>query len=147
MVTVEVELDEETVRALSREAAQFEFRGSESYVRWVLDHRALVLSKSDAFTKRLTTLESRLNELEAADTGTGDGDATVEAAETSDGEAVRDVIDQWLVVAGQAGDDEVARAVSRVERRNERVGEGRDRQGRQPRRGAVEGTLDDELDC
>ena len=147
MVTVEVELDEETVRELSREAAQFEFRGSESYVRWLLDHRALVLSKSDAMADRLSTLEARLTELEGA------GDEVTPApdpAEESDGEAVREVIDEWLVVAGEADDDEIEQAVATVEKQGERAPAGSDG-GRHGGNGGsaeefVDGTLDEELD-
>jgi hypothetical protein len=127
------------VRALSREAAQFEFRGSESYVRWVLDHRALVLSNSDAVADRLTTLESRLQKLE--ETADGEREAASETDEMEDAAAVQDVIDQWLVVARQADDDEVEQAVSRVERNGGRASDGRDRR---PREGAIEGTLDDD---
>jgi hypothetical protein len=161
MVTVEVDLDEETVRALSREAAQFEFRGSESYVRWLLDHRALVLAKSDAMAERLSTLEARLTALEgtgdesAGEPATGaeadpeDSVAAVSAADTG-GEAVREVIDEWLVVAHEADDDDIEQAVATVEKQGERAPatpeEGLDgRNGEKPEE-FVDETLDDEFD-
>jgi hypothetical protein len=150
MVTVEVELDEQTVRELSREAAQFEFRGSESYVRWLLDHRALVLSKSDAMADRLSTLEERLTELEGAGDEMTPAPDPAEESDEADGEAVREVIDEWLVVAGEADDDEIEQAVATVEKQGERAPAGSDgeRHGGtgEPPEEFVDGTLDEELD-
>lgn len=146
MVTVEVELDEETVRALSREAAQFEFRGSESYVRWLLDHRALVLSKSDAMADRLSTLEARLTELEGT---SGDPVVGAEPME-EDSEAVREAIDEWLVMAHEANDDDIEQAVSTVEKQGERApatpADGLDGGNGENAEEFVDGTLDEELD-
>jgi len=104
MVTVEVELDEETVRELSREAAQFEFQGSEPYVRWLIEHRAVLVTEAAELKRRLDTIESRLSEVEA-DAGTDDGA----------GDSVRARIDDLLAVTEAADDDEIEDVVATAE--------------------------------
>jgi len=79
-----------------------------------------------------------LRELEQATDG--ERDAALEAEDTDDS-AVQDVIDQWLVVARQADEDEVAQAVSQVERDGGRVAGGGDRRSPES---TIDGTLDDD---
>jgi hypothetical protein len=107
MVTVEIDLDEETVQELSAEAAEFEFQGSEPYVRWLIEHRGVLVTEAAELGRRLERVESRLAELEENVDG--------ERKERANGDSVRAQIDELLAVTDAADDEEIEEAVATVE--------------------------------
>ncbi len=107
MVTVEVDLEEETVQELSEEAAEFEFQGSEPYVRWLIEHRGVLVTEAAELGRRLEHVESRLVELEER--------VEAEPDERTNGGSVRAQIDELLAVTNGSDDDEIEEAVATVE--------------------------------
>ena len=107
MVTVEVDLDEETMQELSAEAAEFEFQGSEPYVRWLIEHRGVLVTEAAELGRRIEHVESRLAQLEES--------VDEERDESPSGDSVRARIDELLAVTDAADDDEIEEAVATVE--------------------------------
>jgi hypothetical protein len=107
MVTVEVDLEAETVQELSEEAAEFEFQGSEPYVRWLIEHRGVFATEGAELDRRLEHVESRLVELEE--------DVEAERDERTNDDSVRAQIDELLAVTNGSDDNEIEEAVATVE--------------------------------
>lgn len=107
MVTVEVDLEAETVQELSKEAAEFEFQGSEPYVRWLIEHRGVLGTEGAELGRRLEHVESRLVELEE--------NVEAERDERTNDDSVEARIDELLAVTNGSDDNEIEEAVATVE--------------------------------
>jgi len=121
MVVLELELDEAEAATLEREADQFEFESTTAYLHWLVRNRSVVFTQpDDALRERLTAIERRLDELEAAEQSEPEPEPEPESESESESEAERDsevmeAVDELFDETTGADDEEISEAIESID--------------------------------
>lgn len=105
MTVLEIELDDEVAQQLIHEASSLELSDRETYVCWLLEHRAIVHDGSDLRDDRIEAMDDRIASLEA-------NESAVSGEETNQ---IQQEIDKQHQELQTADDEEVSEAVATVD--------------------------------
>jgi len=115
MVVLELELDEAEAATLEREADQFEFESTTAYLHWLVRNRSVVFTQpDDALRERLTAIERRLDELEAAEQSEPEPEPEPEPDAERDSE-VMEAVDELFDETTGADDEEISEAIESID--------------------------------